>query len=84
MGAGPIKISAQQHAPPLAHRDEVAMLVEGVRPDPTIGAVAPRYESRELIAAYKAHKPAVIREVSQLILTNGVLPLLALSATVDQ
>jgi len=56
------------------------MLVDGVRPDPTIVTPASRDESRELVAAYKKHKPAVVRQVSQLILTDGVFPLLALSA----
>lgn len=58
---------------------EVAALVEGIRPDPRINTVASRDESRELIAAFKKRKPEVIREVSQLILRDGVIPLLSLS-----
>ena len=57
----------------------MAALIEGVRPDPRINTVASRDESRELIAAFKKRKPEVIREVSQLILRDGVIPLLSLS-----
>ena len=57
----------------------MATLVEGVRPDPRTDTLASRDESRELIAAFKKRKPEVIREVSQLILRDGVIPLLSLS-----
>ena len=58
---------------------EVQELTVGVCPDPRINTVASRDESRELIAAFKKRKPEVIQEVSQLILRDGVIPLLSLS-----
>lgn len=67
----------------LTQSKELSTLVEGVRPDPRINTLAPRDECRELINAFKKHKPEVIREASQLILRDGVLPLLALSAIDD-
>lgn len=78
VGAGPNRpVPAALHA--RFSSQEVAALIEGVRPDPRINVIASRDESRELIAAFKKRKPEVIREVSQLILRDGVIPLLSLS-----
>src|SRR6185312_14023468 len=45
MGSRRSSSALPQHPPSLAHRDEVAMLVEGVRPDATISAPVSRRES---------------------------------------
>lgn len=80
IGAGPARpyaIAAQSSA---KESTETRGLVENVRPDPRINTLAPRDESRELLAAFKKRKPDVIREVSQLIIQDGVLPLLSLAS----
>jgi len=72
-------ISTATHVQPR----EVPGLVEGVRPDPRISAVAPRAEYRDLINEFKQHKKEVIQEASQLILRDGVLSLLILAEMSD-
>ena len=79
IGAGPNRRLLKSFLPTMTLSKEVQGLTVGVRPDPRFDCLASRDESRELIAAFKKRKPEVIREVSQLILRDGVIPLLSLS-----
>jgi hypothetical protein len=63
MGAGRRGATPSRPALPHAHRDEVAMLVDGVRPDVTISASLSRRESCKRVAPWVAYEPTTVQHI---------------------